>query len=281
MSEIITQTRIEDAVARTTVFLEEQRGASIDGGYASLQVAERVATVSERAEAVLQSIPHPKLNGLYVPLSKHNAGSYSEAVAVLPGYLVLVPSALVEQGTSLFYPAVVSEDGLKSDSLRLHVLRQPYRQKVRYGASMVLSAAGQSETKGVGEHGRKTNDGIEAEHFATLLAAGSDTNVQAAWQAGQHVNHTWREQAGNSVTAEVSKRLFGADMSQTTVTITRQQIEAGQAMLLWHEGMRDDQTGSPETAARDRALVVIQGLGYEALRTHNPQGLDNVKRLIS
>lgn len=280
MSEI-TQTRIEDAIASTNAFLSAERGASIDGDFAGRQVAERVATVSERAEAVLQSVPHPKLDGLYVPLSKHNANSFGEAAAVLPGYLVLVPSALVEQGTSVFYPAVVSEDGLKTHDIRLHVLRQPYRQQVRYGASMVLSAAGQSETKGIGEHGRKANDGVEAEHFATLLAAGSDASVQAAWQSGQHVNHTWRKQTGNSVTAEVSRRLFGSDIPQTTLTITKRQVEAGQAMLLWHEGMRDEQTGSPETATKDKALVVIQGLGYEALRSRSPQGIDNVKRLIA
>lgn len=277
----ITQTRVEDAIASTNVFLGTECGASIDGDFAGHQVAERVTTVQERADAILRSVPHPKLDGLYVPLSKHNANNYAEAVAVLPGYLVLVPSALVEHGISVFYPAVVSEDGLKSDNLRLHVLRQPYRRQVRYGASIVLSAAGQSETKGIGEHRRKSNDGVEAEHFATLLAAGSDASVQAAWQSGQHVNHTWRQQASNSVTAEVSKRLFGSDIPQTTITITKQQIETGQAMLLWHEGMRDEQTGNPETAARDRALVVIQGLGYEALRTRNPQGIDIVKRLIA
>lgn len=281
MLEIITQAKVEDAITSTNDFLGKQRGVSIDGDFAARQVAERVETVAKRAEAVLQSVPHPKLNGLYVPLSKHNANSYNEAAAVLPGYLVLVPSALVERGTNVFYPAVVSEDGLKSGNLRLHVLRQPYRQQVRYGASMVLSAAGQLETKGVGEHGRKANDSVEAEHFTTLLAAGSDANVEAAWQAGDHVNHAWRERADNSVAAEVSKRLFGDAIVQTTLIITRQQIEAGQAMLLWHEGMRDEQTGKPETAARDRALVVIQGLGYEALRTSNPQGVDNIKRLMA
>lgn len=281
MSETITKTRIEDAIASTNAFLSAERGANIDGDFAGQQVAERIVTVSERAEAVLQSVPHPRLDGLYVPLSKHNASSFGEAAAVLPGYLVLVPSALVEQGTSVFYPAVVSEDGLKTNDIRLHVLRQPYRQQVRYGASMVLSAAGQSETKGIGEHGRKANDGVEAEHFATLLAAGTDANVRAAWQSGQHINHAWRGQAGNSVTSEVSKRLFGSDIPQTTLTITRRQIEAGQAMLLWHEGMRDELSGAPETATKDKALVVIQGLGYEALRSRNPQGLDNVKRLIA
>jgi hypothetical protein len=281
MLEIITQTRVEDAIAQTNSFLGAERGASIDGDFAGHQVAERVATVQERAEAVLYSVPHPKLDGLYVPLSKRNANTFDEAAAVLPGFLVLIPSAAVEQGTSFFYPAVVSEDGLKTGDLRLHVLRQPYRRQVRYGASMVLSAAGQSETKGVGEHGRKNNDGVEAEHFATLLAAGSDSRVQAAWRSGQHVNHNWRGQSGNSVTAEVSKRLFGSDIPQTTITITKQQVEAGQAMLLWHEGMRDSQTGAPETATKDKALVVIQGLGYEALRTSNPRAIDNVKGLIA
>ncbi len=281
MSEIITQTTVEDAIANTNAFLNTERGASIDGDFAGHQISERIATVRDRAEAVLQLVPHPKLDGLYVPLSKHNANSYAEAASVLPGYLVLVPSALVERGTSVFYPAVVSEDGLKSDNIRLHVLKQAYRQQVRYGASMILSAAGQSETKGIGDHGRKVNDGVEAEHFATLLAAGSDASVQAAWQSGQHVNHMWREQTGNSVTAEVSKRLFGSDIPQETITITKQQVETGKAMLLWHEGMRDEQTGDPETAARDKALVVIQGLGYEALRTRSPQNIDNVKRLIT
>jgi hypothetical protein len=280
MTEKITQSRVEDAIASTSAFLVTERGVSIDGDFAGHQVAERVATVKARAEAVLHSIPHPRLDGLYVPLSKYNATDYAEVTAVLPGYLVLVPSTLIERDTSVFYPAVVSEDGLKSAQLRLHVLRQPYRQQIRYGTSMILSAAGQSETKGIGEHGRKSNDGIEAEHFTTLLAAGSDANVQAAWQSGRHVNHAWRKQSSNSVTAEVSKRLFGSDIPQTTITITKQQIETGQAMLLWHEGMRDEQTGDPETAARDKALVVIQGLGYEALRTRNPQGIDNVKRLI-
>ena len=281
MTEAITQMRVEDAIASTNAFLGAERGASIDGDFAGRQVAERVATVQERAEAVLQSVPHPKLDGLYVPLSKHNATDFSEAAALLPGYLVLVPSALVERGTNVFYPAVVSEDGLKTNDIRLHVLRQPYHQQSRYASSMILSAAGQSETKGVGGVPGQPHDGIEAEHFATLLAAGSDASVQAAWQAGKHVNHTWRKQPSNSVTTEVSKRLFGAEIPQTTLTITRQQVEAGQAMLLWHEGMRDDQTGVPETATKDKALVVIQGLGYEALRSRNPQGIDNVKRLIA
>lgn len=282
MTETLTQTRAEDAIANTNAFLGAERGAAIDGGYAGQQVAERVATVEQRAQDLLQGIPHPKADGFYVPLSKYNANNFGEAAAVLPGHLVLVPSALVETGSSVFYPAVVSEDGLKTpDSMRLHVLKQSYRQSIRYGASMVLSAAGQSETKGIGEHGRKVSDGVEAEHFATLLAAGSDSQVQTAWQSGQHINHQWRGQQSNSVTAEVSKRLFGQDIPQTTITITRQQVEVGKAMLLWHEGMRDELTGKPETATKDNALVVIQGLGYEALRTRNPQGLENVKRLIA
>ncbi len=281
MSETITQTRVEDAIASANAFLSTERGASIDGDFASHQVAEQVTTVRERAEALLRSIPHPELDGLYVPLSKYNAADYNEAVAVLPGYFVLIPSALIDRGTSVFYPAVVSEDSLKSNEVRLHALRRPYRQRAHYGASMMLSAAGQSETRGIGDHGRTANDGIEAEHFATLLAAGSDTSVQAAWQSGQHINHLWRERPANSVTSEVSKRLFGDEIPLTTVTITRQQIEAGQAMLLWYDDIRDRQTGAPETATKARALETYQALGYETLRASNPRGLDAVKRLIA
>jgi hypothetical protein len=276
----ITQTRVEDAVANANDFLTTERGANLDGDFASTQVAERVTSVQERAQDLLEAFPYPGLDGLFVPLSQHNSSDYSEAVAVLPGYLVLVPSTLVEKGPAHFYPAVVSEDGLKTSELRLHVLKQPYKQQIRYGASMVLSAAGQSETKGVGDHGRKTNDGVEAEHFSTLLAAGSDQAVQTAWVNGQHVNHSWRQQPGNSVTAEVSSRLFGQDIPQTTITITREQVETGKAMLMWHEGMRNEQNVA-ETATRDNALVVIQGLGFEALRTANPKGVEDVKRILS
>lgn len=281
MTETLTQTRAEDAIAATDAFLHQQRGVTIDGAFASGQVAERVMTAQQRAEALLTAVPHPGADGFYVSLSKHNAQSYDEAVAVLPGHMVLVPSALVESGTNAFYPAVVSEDGLKTRDLRLHVLRRPYQQSIGYGAAMLLSAAGQSETRGVGEHGRKASDGVEAEHFATLLAAGSDPRVQAAWSAGNHVNHTWRKAPKSSVTTEVSRRLFGDDISQATVSITREQIQNGQAMLLWHEGMRDAQTGKPEAATKKNALVLVQGLGFEALKQANPRGVDDVKRLIA
>jgi hypothetical protein len=280
MSEILTQSKAEDAISITEDFLIEERGTSIDGDYASYKVAEQIATIGDRAKIVLTSTPHPNLDGLYVPLSKYNSGIYDEAATVLPGHIVLIPSALVEKGTSLLYPAVVSEDGLKTQSIRLHVLKQSYSQKIQYGTSMILSAAGQSETKGVGAHGTKSSDGIEAEHFATLLAAGGDRTVQEAWKNGTHINHAWRGNDSNSVMAEVSNRLFGTDIPQSTITITKQQIENGQAMLLWHEGMRDD-SGNPETATKEKALVVIQSLGFEALHASNPRGIETVKELIA
>lgn len=281
MTEAITQTRAEIAIASTNDFLGVERDVSLDGDFASAQIAERVFSVQQRAEDLLHSLYYPKLNGLYITLGKHNSDRFSEAVMVLPGYFVLVPSTLVEAGPSVFYPAVVSEDGLKTGVLRLHVLKQPYHKQIQYGTSMVLSAAGQSETAGIGDHGRVANDGVEAEHFATLLAAGSDRGVQESWQNGQHINHEWRNQQDNSVTAEVSSRLFGQDIPQTTLTITRQQIESGRAILFWHESMRDGHLGRPETATKDNALLVIQGLGYEALRTINPNGINDVKRMMA
>ncbi|MDB5169826.1 MAG: hypothetical protein JWN82_222 [Candidatus Saccharibacteria bacterium] len=281
MTEVFTQSHAEDAIARTNDFLLQERDTGLDGDFASQQVAGRVESVRDRARDLLESVPHPKLDGLYIPLSKHNAGRFDEAATVLPGYLVLVPSAMVETGTSVFYPAVVSEDGFKHNALRLHVLKQPYRQQVRYGASVILSAAGQAETAGIGDHGRQSNDGVEVEHFATLLAAGSDPAVQQAWRSGEHVNHAWRQQRSSSVTTEVSNRLFGNDIPQATITISKQQIEEGSAMLLWHRGMQDEQSGQPESATQHNALLVVQGLGFEALSNANPRGIDDIRRLIA
>lgn len=282
MSEIITRTRAEDAVSAADAFLSEQRGAGIDGDFAAAQVASYVNKQGSATEALLTFDPYPGQDGFYVPLSKRNASMYNQAATSLVGHVVLVPSVLSDPNTKgAFYPAVVSQDGLKTGDIRLHVLQQPYRRGITYGASMVLSAAGQSETKGIGEHGRKSSDGVEAEHFATLLAAGTDEKVQTAWRAGQHINHTWRRQPGNSVTTEVSKRLFGRDIPQKTITISKQAVETGKAMLLWHEGLRDQQTGKPEAATKEKALVIIQGLGYQALRSTNPQGIETVKRLIA
>lgn len=283
MSEFLHQSRYEDAIASANAFLSYERGTETDGDFASKNVQERISSVESRAEALLASTKFPNIDGLYVSLSKHNAQSFGEAAAVLPGYMVLVPTQLVDAGSKPnFYPAVVSEDGIKTSQLRLHVLKTPYRQQISDALGVALSAAGQSETKGIGEHGRKVNDGVEAEHFATLLAAGSDPAVSTAWQRGEHINHTWRKQAGSSVTTEMSKRLFGDKIpQQTTLTITQQQIEQGKAMLLWHEGMRSEQTGKPEAATKDKALVIIQCLGYEVLRETNPQGIDTIKRLIA
>jgi hypothetical protein len=282
MSEHISQTRIEDALAEATSFLGAERGVNLDGDFASSQLEQRVTSTSERAEILLQATPHPTLEGLYVPLHKKNAAAkYDEAVAALPGYMILIPSNLVETGTSVFYPAVVSEDGVKNQQLRLHVLKQPYRQYVSKHASVTLSAAGQAETTGIGEHGRTATEGIEAEHFTTLLTAGIDDNIRDAWQAGVHNNHVWRTNQSSSVTGEMSKRLFTENTPQTTITITRQDVEQGRATLLWHEGMRNQSNGKPENAARDKALVIVQGLGFQALKAQNPRGIDTVKRLLA
>src|SRR5581483_6611605 len=180
----ITQTRTEIAVAHTLQFLDSERGTGIDGNFAAQCITEQVRPVQELAEAFLTASPIPKQDGFYAPLGKHNAYQYGQAVNLLPGYMVLVPSAMVERaGSPAFYPAVASPDGQKENLIRLHVLRQPYhvQRGLGHGAATVLSAAGQSEVASVGQHGRlQGGDGIEAEHFATLLAAGSDPQVQVA-----------------------------------------------------------------------------------------------------
>lgn len=281
MTERITQSFTEDAIAGAEDFMQRERGMGIDGGAATVAVEERVASTRDTAIDLLQT--KPQKNGFYIPLSKQNFADFDLASTALAGYMVLVPSALVSrEDTRSFYPAVISEDGLKQpNTMRLHVLKQGYRQQLNPSVATVLSAAGQSETKGVGEHGHKGGDGVEAEHFATLLAAGSDQQVRQAWQSGIHVNHAWRDKANSSVLTQVNGRIFGKEIPQTTITWTKRDFQEGKAALLWHEGMRDQSTGIAETATKKDALVVIQALGHEAIRTKNPNALDDVKRLIA
>lgn len=280
MSELLTRTQADDAISEAQDFMQSERGLGLDGGFAGGQVAERVISVREQAEALLRARPLMGYDGFYEPLGEGNADQYDMAASVLPGHMVLVPSTLVEKGASQFYPAVVSEDGIKDGRLRLHVLRQPYRQHLGYGAAVMLSAAGQAETRGVGEHRSGQAEGVEAEHFATLLAAGSDPDVQASWRAGRHVNHAWRQKPNSSVTTQVSRRLFAEDVPQSTVTITKSQVQAGKARLFWHEGMRDER-GVPETATRDNALVIVQGMGFVALKQSDRRAISTVKELIN
>lgn len=293
MTEQYTPSRAEDAIAATSDFLSTELGATIDGEQAAAQVAEHLSSVQDRAKALLQAIPHPTLGkqGLYVPLSKYNATSYDEAVAVLPGHLVLLPSAIIDPGTTELYSAMVSEDGIALRKLRLHVLRQPYHRDASYGAGVMLAAAGQSETKGVGMHGKKSSDGLEAEHFPTLLAAGTDPALQAAWKNGSHINHKWRENDQNSVFRQVTSLLFTENTPPATVTVTRQDIEAGKKMLLWDIDLLDEANKTPANAGKEKALVLYQALAFQAMlgvSAENPQGtstgnkrLNSIKDLIA
>lgn len=286
MTTSITQTKIEVAIADTTDFLNTERGVGLDGDYASGQLASRIEPVQQQAEAFLKAVPLPSKPGWHVPLSRSNADLYDDAVALLPGYLVLVHASAVQEKAAEFFPAVISEDSIATQSLRLHVYKHPYRRQLRYEAAVALSAAGQSETAGMGGHGKLSSDGVEAEHFAALLTAGGDQRIQSAWQSGNHVNHTLRNTPNNSVTTTMSNKLFGEDIPQTTITMTRQQIAGGKAVLFWHQGLLDPESGQPETAARDGALVTIQSLGFQALRDRdlrsgNSKHVDALKAMIA
>jgi hypothetical protein len=279
MSEIFTQTQYEDAIASTDTFLQTERGVSMDGFEAGLAV-ESLLSPDAAAEQFLTEIPHPRFDGLYVPLSKLNAAHYTHATAVLAGRIVLVPSAMLHKGESHFYPAVVSPDSLTDGELRLHVLQQPYRQHIRKAAAFVLSAAGQSETPGVGRHSNNVSDGVEAEHFATLLTAGMDESVAQAWRSGVHSNHTWRQEPDNSVTTTLTNKIHGNQIPQRTITVSQSDIASGKALLLWHEGLRNQDSGAPESATHKNALVAIQGLSFLALREKRPLGIATVKSLL-
>lgn len=295
MKETITETYAEDAIADANDFMQQERGVGIDGAEATLTVTERVMSAREAAESALRAVPSSRIerlpsdDSMFVPLSDYNSEKFDEVRVALAGYMVLVPSSYVDRDVKgKLYPAVVSEDGLSQpDALRLHILKKPYQRGLSKTATVALSAAGQSEawdmkkgTKVVGHHNHQGGDGVEAEHFATLLAAGIDSNVRSAWQNGQHPNHAWREQANNSVLSRVNNTILANEMPQQTVTFKKRHFEQG-AMILWHEGLRSEETGAAETATKDQALVIVQAIGHEAIKSRNPDALDNVKRLLA
>lgn len=276
MTETFKSENVDQAVEKLGNFLEAERGASPDGGFASEQVAQHVMTVAERTQHLLTSVAHPQIPRMFVPLSKYNAGQYDEAVSILPGHMVLVPSPLVGSLEKSFYPAVVSEDGIAQRALRLHVLHQPYLFRgLGVSAATLLSAAGQSETLGVGDDNRPVGDGIEVEHFAALLTVGESAGATATWRT-DHANHGVRKLPNSSVSSQFVHALLGQEARQSTLTITKKQIDDGKAMILWHDSLRDV-AGDPEAATRDNALVTLQALGYQAL---TPEAVDNIKRSL-
>lgn len=281
MKEIISQTRIEDAIDATVSFVNQQRDTGIDGGFASHQLAASIRSNAQIAEELLTETPHPSQKGWYAPLNKLNVNHrYTEALASLPGYIVLVPSAIVDRTGSSFYPAVVSEDSISARALRLHVLRQPYRLQLLDSAKTILSGAGQSETNGIGNHDRTDNDSVEAEHFTALLASAADEGAQKQWSSGNHVNHAWRSNAVSSVTGKMYERILSDEIPQKTITIAQQSIAEGKAAIYWHDSLRAND-GRPEGATTENALVIVQAIGFQALKDTDPRSIDVIKGLLA
>lgn len=279
MNEHITPGRIEDAIDATNSFISQQRGAPLDGGFAGQQLHERIRSTAERAQQLLTETAHPNHSGLYVPLHSKNEHRFSEAMNVLPGHIVLLPSRTIDKQGSAFYPAVVSEDSLAHNALRLHVIRQPYQQKLLGSTRTLLSGAAQAETAGIGNHGRTPTDGVEAEHFTTLLTISGNERMRSQWASGNHINHTWRQHEQTSVTSEMHRQLFSDEIPQTTITISQQDIASGTTALFWHDSLRDD-NGYPEHAGKQDALIIVQALGFQALKDKRPKAINAVKEML-
>jgi len=280
MPEQLTKGSADDAIDAANNFLSTERGSSLDGDFASIELTRRVVSVQEHAEYLLTANPINN-TGLYAPLASGNVDKFHEVATTLAGYFVLVQSNIIEPGSNSFYLATVSSEGSTKEQMSLHVFMYPYKAVSKYASSLLLSAAGQSEMPGIGDHSRVTNDGIEAEHFPTLLAAGVDTVVLDSWKNGNHINHIWRKNPESSVLTEVSTLLFDQSMRQRTVILTKSQVEKRKAALYWHEEMRDDITGEPDAATKQGALLVVQGLGFQSLKEKSPIGLSVVKSLLS
>lgn len=279
MSEYITPTRIEDAIDSVHTFISKERGSDLDGGFASTQLHERILSTSELAEQLFTETPHPNFPGLYVLLHNKIDQEFNEALHVLPGHILLLPSITVDKKDSSFYPAVVSEDSVSLGALRLHVLCQPYKKTLTTGARTILSGAAQAETKGIGNHNRTANDSIEAEHFTALLTISGNDTLASKWVDGDHVNHAWRQNKNTSVTSEMHKNIFGNEIPQTTITITQQDIINGKAALFWHESLRGH-NDRPEHAGKQDALIMVQALGFQALKANSPRSIDTIKGML-
>lgn len=297
--EDITKTKFEDAAEQAETFLDQERNVSLDGSFAADTVLDTVDNTKDTANAVLRANEVGKTPDLFVPLSKRNAHEFELVAETLPGYVVLVPSSLVgKPEDKAFYPAIISADKASGqhqcapgcshdhhhherDEIRLHVLQHKFgfQGALGEGAKTILSAAVQSETEGIGDHGRLDTDGVEAEHFPTLLAISSDPILQARWQAGHHVNHTWREQKDTSVLTQVNHTLLGSEVPQATISITRSDVEAGKAAIFWHPALEAEH--GAETGTKPNALVLVQALGYSSLVGKNPNAIDNVRRILS
>lgn len=280
MKETITQSQIEDAVDTASSFITQERGTSLDGSFASTYMREKITSTAELAEQLLTETPHPSLPGLYVPLHSGTQQQFEESLHVLPGHIVLLPSAFVDRKDSAFYPAIVSEDSIAHNALRLHVLRQPYKKQLLGSSRTILSGAAQAETKGVGSHGRTANDGVEAEHFTALMTISSSEQSITNWANGYHVNHGWRSGKQTSVTSEMHRQIFEDEIPQTTITITKQDILNKRAAVYWHESLRGTD-GKPEHGSTTDALIIIQALGFQALKEKRPRALDSIKTMIA
>lgn len=277
----------EDKIAEANSFLEIYTGDTLDGNFASGVLHDQVLWQADDVRQLLRAAPINSMDAFTIPLGAHNSKNIESVTHILEGCVVLVPSGLVSKGVSELYPAVIAKS-LAPKTVRLHVLDMPYRAKLQEGAAKILSAASQYEVAGIGEHdsGRVAKDSVEAEHFLTLLTAGTDDAVRATWQAGEHPNARWRNgedaagaTAAGSVLAEVSKRLLGNDFKLHTISITESQLALGEACVLWHEGLEADNTVGVEIGDRPNALLVVQGLGHSAVK--QAKQLDVVKGLMT
>ena len=216
-----------------------------------------------------------------------------------------------------FMPGKVSPES-DTDTITIRVMAHPFHvsEGLPFGARLLTDGAVKYEHPSIGQHddeadsadgseehahegetGKDPNE-VEAEHLPTLFLAGVDVSVRQVWEeaaaakpGAEHPNHLLRRgealpgdamASSGSVTEEIYRRTPGLEdlAPQRTVTVSKHQVETGQAAILWHETMTD--TGTPEAqplrADNDDAILAVQGLAFFA--TKEAGGLPAVHDLI-
>ena len=269
--------QIEEGTGELTSFLGSERGGA-DGWDASINLAK---VVSPERAAYEFAADVTRLNQFgYYEILRHDdeVGRVGQFNRFMAGRIVIAPS--IRGGRMQLFPAVVSLKSIGDPSnLRLHVLEKPLQADGLTEVQRIsLSAAAQSETEGIGQHGRVTDDRVEAEHFLTVMRAAIDPVTARVWSSGTHPNHTWRQQASVLDVVSTPTQQAPSLMPSRIKTVNFKGGLPTGYRLYWHDSLTSGDK-SVETGNRANALVHAQGLGYLTLK--DTGNVDNLRRLIA
>ncbi|HVS78754.1 MAG TPA: hypothetical protein VHD84_00480 [Candidatus Saccharimonadales bacterium] len=275
MNQIYTElssSQITDEIGRSQEFVIAERG-QIDQIDAAANLAGMVSP-QQAAYEFARDPSRQNKRGFYEIL-RHNDGPDRLAAfrTHMAGRMVIVLKL------AHLFPAVVSVDKDQTAAIKLHIFENLWRPGgltalQRY----VLSGTAQAETKGVGEHGRLSDDKVEAEHFLGLLNGAARISEATTWRRGIHPNHSYRGNNSSvpSRLSEATAESPGLIPGGTITTVSFSRLPAPQ-VIYWHEDLLSER--GIETGDQPDALKALQGLGYISLLEQKKD--DNLRALLA